>query len=140
MLDDKDVLGIFERSETLAVCGMSRDKNKTAHRVPAYMKTRGYEVIPINPFADTIIGRKAYARVAEVPHAIDILNVFRPGPQVLPIVREAVQRRQEQGDIGVIWLQMGIYNDEAMRLARDAGVAFIQDKCIYVEYNRLVHT
>jgi len=113
---------------------MSRDAWKPAHTVPGYMLNQGYIVVPINPFADKIFGRVCYPDIKSVPRDIDILNVFRPSQQVVPIVEEAVERRKERGDIGVIWLQLGIINNEAKQLAEDAGIVFVQNRCIYVDH------
>jgi predicted CoA-binding protein len=135
---EQDVIReIFKKYKTIAVCGMSRDPDKPAHYVPAYLQRQGYDIIPINPYADVILGLRSYATVHEVPDTIDILNVFRPSAQALDVVKQAIARRGEKGDIAVIWLQQGIRNETAGRLAEEAGITFIQDRCMYVDYKRL---
>ncbi len=128
---------IFERYNTIAVYGMSRDPGKAAQWVPSYLHSKGYNVIPINPFADRIIGRRAYHRLEEVQEHIEVLEVFRPSGQVPGVVREAVERKKKKGDIYVIWLQSGIRSDEARKLADGADILFVEDRCMYVEFRRI---
>ncbi|MCP3677172.1 MAG: CoA-binding protein, partial [Deltaproteobacteria bacterium] len=89
-----------------------------------------------NPLAEEILNRKCYPDLKAVEETIDILEVFRPFEEAAGVVREAVERRRERGDIAVIWLQEGIMNDEAQRLAEEAGITFVQDRCMYKEYKR----
>ena len=131
---EPNIRSILENSTTIAVYGMSRDAWKPAHTVPGYMLNQGYIVIPVNPYADRIFGRKSYPDLKSVPDHIDLLNVFRPSGKVLPVVEEAVERRRERGDIHAIWLQLGIVNEEARALAQDAGILFVQNRCIYVDH------
>ena len=125
---------IFQNHKNIAVYGMSSNFEKPAFTVPGYMIKQGYNIIPINPTADTILKRKVYRKLADIPEQIDMLNVFRPSDEALEVVKEAVERKKDKGDIKLIWLQLGIKNDEAKKLAEDNGIEFIQDKCIYVEH------
>jgi predicted CoA-binding protein len=125
---------LLEKSSTIAVVGMSRDSWKPAHTVPAYLTRQGYDVIPVNPFAETILGLQCYDTLSEVPRTVQIVNIFRPSDQALAIVQEAVRRRQEKGDIDMIWLQLGIVNNEAKQLAEENDIVFVQDRCLYVEH------
>ena len=138
MLTDKDIQGILEKYHSIAVYGMSKSKEKPAHYVPAFLLSKGYAIIPVNPSADTIINLKSYASLKDIPERIDVLEVFRPSAQVPDVVREALERRQERGDIAVIWLQDGIYNEEARKLAEQAGITVIQDRCMMKEFKRLM--
>ena len=138
MLTDKDIQGILEKYHSIAVCGMSKSEEKPAHYVPAFLLSKGYAIIPVNPSADTIINLKSYASLRDIPERIDVLEVFRPSAQVPDVVREALERRQERGDIEVIWLQDGIYNEEARKLAEQAGITVIQDRCMMKEFKRLM--
>lgn len=128
---------IFDTYQAIAVYGMSTNPSKAAHTVPEYLHKQGYNVIPINPGADKILGLKAYKKLEDVPEPIDILNVFRPSEQALGVVQEAVERKKAKGDIYLIWLQEGIINEKAKELAEENGIAFIQDKCMYKEYMNL---
>jgi predicted CoA-binding protein len=116
----------------IAVVGMSNNPQKDAHMVPKYLTTQDYDVIPVNPNSSEILGRKSYALISEVPGDIDIVNVFRPSEDVLPIVQEAIKKKPR-----VIWLQEGIHNKEAEDLARSAGIDVVFNRCMFAEHRRL---
>jgi hypothetical protein len=138
MLDDAALRELLTSSETLAVYGMSRDPRKAAHRVPRSMLAYGFDVIPINPYAEAILGRPCYRGLLDIPGRVDIVNVFRPSAEALAVVKEALRRRAQRGDVALIWLQLGIRNAQARRLAHAAGVPFVQDRCMAVEVPRLL--
>ncbi len=123
MTTPEQIRGIFKNNKTIAVYGMSKNREKPAHTVPAWLLLQGYEIIPINPSVEEILNRKCYHDLKAVEETIDILNVFRPSDAAPGVVREAVERNKERGDIDVFWLQ--------------AGITFIQDRCMYKEYRRL---
>ncbi|MFB6232921.1 MAG: CoA-binding protein [Haloarculaceae archaeon] len=120
--------------ETIAVVGCSSTPGKAAHEIPRYMRDRGYDIVPVNPTAGTVLGRRAYESLSAVPEGVDIVDVFRPGEEVGGIVDEALDR----DDAGVIWTQLGIRDDEAARRAERAGRRVVQDRCLKVEHQRLV--
>jgi predicted CoA-binding protein len=124
----KDILSLKQ----VVVIGMSRDSHKAAHYVPKYLSETGFNVIPVNPTTDTILGRKCYSSVSDVDGEIDIIDVFRPSDQVLPIVKEAIKKKPK-----VIWLQEGIHNAEAEELARKEGIKVIFNRCMLAEHKRL---
>jgi hypothetical protein len=128
---------IFANYKTIAVYGMSKHPEKAAHSVPAFMKKKGYKIIPVNPSADIILHLKVYHNLLDIPDAIDILNVFRPSVDALKIVEEAIERHNLRHDIKLIWLQEGIVSEEAKNLAEDNGIEFIQNRCMYKEYVNL---
>jgi predicted CoA-binding protein len=121
-------------AETVAVVGCSTTSGKAAHDVPKYLLDRGYEVIPVNPYADEVFGIQAYDSLAEVPEGVDVVDVFRPSEETGPIVDAAIER----DDVTAIWLQLGIRNDAAGERAEAAGKLFVQDRCIKVEHAKLV--
>lgn len=125
---------IFDNYKNIAVFGMSTNPAKPSHTVPVFLLNQGYNVTPINPVADEIAGRKVCKNIMDVDGEIDILNVFRPSEHCLDVVKEAVERKKQKGDIKLIWLQEGIINYEAEELAESNGIDFIQDKCMYKEY------
>jgi uncharacterized protein len=127
---------IFTKHHTIAVYGMSKNPEKAAHRVPAFLLSKGYAIIPVNPSADMILNRRCYHNLKEVEEYIDIIEVFRPSEETLSIVQEAVERKKEKGDIAVMWLQEGIQSEEAKMLAEKNGIIFIQDRCMFKESNR----
>jgi len=116
----------------VAVIGMSKHPRKAAQFVPRYLSENGYEVTPVNPTADEILGKKCYSEISEVEGEIDIVDVFRPSEKVLPIVQEAIKIKPK-----VIWLQEGIHNIEAEELARNAGIKVVFNRCMLAEHQRL---
>jgi uncharacterized protein len=117
--------------DTIAVVGLSTDPTKAAHSVPAAMQVYGWNIIPVNPHADRLLGRPAYPRLADVPEEIDVVNVFRPSAEAADVARQAV----EVGAKG-LWLQLGIVSAEARRIATEAGLLYVEDRCIAVERAR----
>lgn len=134
--NDSDIRDLLE-SKTIAVVGCSSTPGKDAHEIPKYMLEQGYEVIPVNPFADSIFGRNVYESLDEVTEDIDMVNVFRPSDEVPGIVDDVLDRHHERGDIESLWLQLGIRDDEATERAVDENIAVVQDRCLKVEHNRL---
>jgi len=122
----------FYSLKNIAVIGISKNPEKAAHYVPKYLAEKGYNIIPVNPTTDKILDKKCYREIAEVPDSIDIVDVFRPSEEVLPVVREAVKKNPK-----VIWLQEGIHNPEAEELARKAGIEVVFNRCILAEHQRL---
>jgi predicted CoA-binding protein len=98
------------------------------------MLDHGYEVVPVNPFADQIFGRSAHDELGDVPPGVDLVNVFRPSEETGPVVDAAIGR----DDVDAIWLQLGITNDAAGERAEAAGKRFVQDRCLKVEHQRLL--
>lgn len=136
MENNDRIRDVFENYHTIAVYGMSKNPEKAAHRVSAFLFSKGYAIIPVNPSADMILNRRCYHSLKEVDEHIDIMEVFRPSEEALSIVQEAIARKKEKGDVAVIWLQEGIRNEEAKMLAEKNGIIFIQDRCMFKEYNR----
>lgn len=130
----REVLGL----ETIAVVGCSTSPGKAAHEIPAYLQRHGYEVVPVNPFADEILGERAYDSLAEVEPDIDLVNVFRPSEEVPDIVDDVLTRHEAREDVQAVWLQLGIQHDEAAARAEAAGLRVVQNKCMKVEHGRLV--
>lgn len=129
---DEELQEILE-FDTIAVVGCSTSPEKEAHKIPAYLIEQGYDVIPVNPFADEIFGREAYDTLSDVPEEVAIVDVFRPSEEVSGIVEEAIDRE----DVAVIWTQLGIQDDEAAERAERAGKRVVQDKCMKIEHQRL---
>jgi predicted CoA-binding protein len=120
--------------KTVAVVGCSSTPGKDAHEIPKYLQAHGYEIIPVNPTTEEVLGRPAYDSLSDVEEDIDIVDVFRPSPEVVGIVDEALTR----DDVEVIWLQLGIHDDEAVARAEAAGRRVVQDRCMKPEHQRLV--
>lgn len=128
---------VFTQYKVIAVYGMSKNPAKPSHTVPAYLYSKGYTIIPINPTTDNIMGLKSYHNLIDVKEKIDILEVFRRSEEVPEVVKEAIERKKQKGDIAVIWLQDGIYHDEAKKSAEKEGITVIQDRCMYRDHRKL---
>jgi predicted CoA-binding protein len=125
----REILGC----DTVAVVGCSTTPGKDAHDIPRYLLDHGYDIVPVNPFADEVFGRTAHDSLSEVPGEVDVVDVFRPSDEVAGIVDETLDRE----DAGVIWTQLGVRDDEAAARAEAAGKRVVQDRCIKVEHQRL---
>lgn len=133
--DDADLERALD-ADTIAVIGCSTTPGKAAHDVPAYLQDRGYRVIPVNPFANTVLGESAYDDIGDVEETVDLVDVFRPSEEVADIVDAVRKRNRERGDAGIVWLQLGIRDDEAAATAEAAGLDVVQDRCLKVEHRR----
>lgn len=125
----REILG----QDTIAVVGCSSTPGKAAHDVPTYLQNQGYDVVPVNPFTDEILGEKAYDSVSDVPDDVDVVDVFRPSEEVDGIVDKTIERN----DVAAVWMQLGIQDDDAAARAEEAGLQVVQDRCIKVEHGRL---
>ena len=128
---DEEIKEIFSL-KNVTVVGMSKNEGKAAHYVPKYLSENGYNITPVNPTTDKILDKKCYQSVVDVEESIDIVDVFRPSDQVLPIVKDAIKKKPK-----VIWLQEGIHNVEAEELARKEGIKVVFNRCMLAEHQRL---
>ena len=127
-----DPLEVLRATHRIAVVGCSATPGKDAHEVPRRVLEMGYDVVPVNPHATEIFGRKVYPSLAEVPGPIDLVNVFRPSEFTPPVAREAVAVGAK-----ALWLQTGIAHPESERIAREGGLRYVEDACIMVLARRL---
>ena len=118
---------ILESARTIAVVGASRDPNKAGGSVPEGLQRRGFRIIPINPFAETLFGERVYRSLLEVPDKIDLVDVFRPAADAPEIARQAVAVGAK-----ALWLQEDIRSAEARRIAESAGLEYVEDECTAV--------
>ncbi len=132
-MDDGILRRILTETKTIAVVGCSRDPSKEAHKVPSYLQAQGYRIIPVNPSADRILGEKAVGSLADIPGSYDLVEIFRPSVDVPPVVEEALG-----GPAKVLWMQLGIRNEEAAKKAEAAGRTVVQDRCMRTEHQRLL--
>ncbi|EHR52476.1 putative CoA-binding protein [Saccharomonospora marina XMU15] len=118
---------ILREFSTIAVVGCSRDPAKAAHSVPAAMRAAGFRIIPVNPVADTLLGERVYRHLSDIDEPVEVVEVFRPGPEAPAVAEEAVR-------IGAkaLWLQQGITSGRAREIAREAGLAYVEDRCMAV--------
>lgn len=131
-MSDESIKRLLQNVRTIAVVGLSTDPEKDSHKVASYLKNVGYEIVPVNPGGETVLGEKSYPDLSSVDREIDLVDVFRPSEEIPGIVEQA-----EGIGAKVLWLQLGIRNDEAVRKARAAGMTVIQDACLYEEHSRL---
>jgi len=137
MTTRETIRNIMEKYRSIAVYGMSKDPGKTAYWVPQYLAKKGYDITPVNPTGEVILKRKSYPDLKSVPKRIDVVLVFRRSEDALEPVKEAVARKKDRGDISVVWLQQGIRNEEARKLAEENEIVFVQDRCMYHEYRMI---
>ena len=136
-MSQEEIKSVLETYRTVAIVGLSRDPDKASYRVARYLQSVGYRIIPVNPFADEILGEKCYKSLLEVPETIDIVDIFRPSEDVPAIVDEAITIKNRVGSPNVIWMQLGIVNEEAAKRAREAGFTVVVDRCMMIEHRRL---
>jgi len=130
--DSKDpVTEILKKCKTIAVVGLSSNPMRQSFEVTEYMQRAGYRIIPVNPNETEVLGEKSYARLEDVPEKIDVVDIFRRAEHVPEVVESAIR----VGAI-VVWMQLGIENDEAAEKARAAGLAVVEDACILVEHRK----
>ena len=120
--------------KNIAVVGMSKNEEKAAHYVPKYLIDHGYNVIPVNPTATEVLGRKAYPAVSSIPDRIDIVDIFRRSEDVAPVVEDTLKKK----GIKVIWMQEGIYNKEAEKMAKEKDISTVYNRCMMAEHRRLL--
>lgn len=120
---------LFAEIRTIAVVGLSPKEARPSHQVARYLLEAGYTVIPVNPGQEEILGRKCYPDLQAIDHPVDVVDIFRRADQVEPIVRDAIS-------IGarVIWMQQGIINEQAAKIAEQAGLMVIMDRCIKIDH------
>ncbi len=136
-----DIKEILKRYRTVAVVGLSRDPEKASHRVAAYLQKQGYCIVPVNPTVDQILGQTSYKTLLDIPaktqRTIEVVDIFRPSDDIPSIVDQAVQLNQQHGTLRVIWMQLGIANQQAAQKAQKAGLIVVMDKCMMMEHDRL---
>jgi len=134
--DDRYIRGILNTVKTIAMVGASAKDNRPSYFAFKYLGERGYNMIPINPglAGKELLGWKIYGRLSEVPEPIDMVDVFRASNYALPVVQEALTLNPKPR---VIWMQLGIRNDEAAALAEANGMKVVMNRCPKIEYGRL---
>ncbi len=133
-MDDTDRLveRILTSYDTITVVGASNSPDKPAHYVPAHMQDFGWRIVPVNPTAELILGEPVYPTLADVPEPIGLVDVFRPSAATPDIARQAVA-----AGATALWLQLHIASAEARQIAEDAGLLYVEDRCLIVEQRRL---
>jgi len=114
----------------MAIVGMSDDPMRPSHMIAQYLQSHGYEIVGVNPKHAMVLGEPCYRTLSDVPGKIDLVNVFRRPLACGQVARDALAR----GDVKGLWLQSGIFNDEARELCAHAGIDFVQNRCIMIEH------
>ena len=123
---------ILKNTTTIAVVGLSPKPGRPSNQVAQYLRDAGYTIIPVNPGQDNLLGLPCYPNLQAIPGPVDMVDIFRRAEFVLPIVEEAIAIKAK-----VVWMQSGIVNEAAARLAEEAGLAVIMDRCTMVEHMNL---
>lgn len=125
---------ILQSARTVAIVGLSGKRYRPSFGVAEYLKREGYRVIPVNPEETEVLGEKCYPDLDSVPDEIDVVDIFRR-PEFVPEIVEAAIRK----GVKVIWMQEGVFHEEAARRAREAGLTVVMDRCILKDHRRLAH-
>ena len=131
---DAYIRDILVAHRTIAMVGASPNTSRPSYFAMKYLKQKGFRVIPVNPghAGKEILGEKVYAKLADIKEPVEIVDIFRNAKDALPIVREAIRIGAK-----VVWMQLGVRNDEAAKLAEDAGLKVVMNRCPKIEYGRL---
>jgi len=131
-MNDTELTQLLTQAKIIAVVGLSSKPARASYGVARFLQRQGYRIIPINPAETEVLGERAYARIAEVPDAIDIVDVFRRSEAVLEVLEDALPKKPR-----CFWMQEGVVNEEAARRAEAAGISVVMDHCILKEIARL---
>lgn len=124
------------QANTVAIVGCSGRSTRTSHTIARYMISNGYEVVPVNPNYDEVLGRTCYPNLGAIPDDvhIDVVNVFRHARHTESVVRDAIDFAEEHGYKPMIWTQLGVSSEDGRKLAEDAGFVYVRNRCIMVEH------
>ena len=124
---------ILARNRTIAVVGLSANWYRPSYFAAKYLRDHGYRVIPVNPNYGEVLGERCYPSVAAIPEAVDVVDGFRKAEEMVALAREAVAKQAK-----VLWMQLGIRNAEAARIADEAGLDVVMDRCMKIEHARIL--
>ena len=125
--------GILTRSHVIAIVGLSANWYRPSYFAAKYLQEHGYRIVPVNPNYTDVLGETCYPDVASIPGPVDIVDGFRKPEEMPALAREAVAKGAK-----VLWMQLGIRSDEAARIASDAGLDVVQDRCVKIEHARIM--
>jgi predicted CoA-binding protein len=131
---DEELKYTLSSCKTVVIVGISPKEDRPSYRVASYLKSKGYRIIPVRPNSESILGEKTYHSLLEIPKEIeiDVVDIFRRSEDVPSVVEEAIRRGTK-----VVWMQEGIFHDEACAKAEKAGLKVVMDRCIKKEHQRL---
>jgi predicted CoA-binding protein len=132
MTDIRDLRRILNDYKRVAIVGLSADWSRPSNFAAKYLIDHGFEVIPVNPKYDEILGQKCYADLEDIPTPVDVVDLFQRVDRIPPFVDQAIKIGAK-----VVWMQLGIIHEEAAQKARNAGLEVVMDRCMKIEYARL---
>jgi predicted CoA-binding protein len=132
--DDEAIRRLLEKVRRIAVVGLSPKPHRDSHRVARYLLESGYEIVPVYPREEQILGQRVYRRVQDIAGAVDLVDVFRRSEELPEVIDDALAARA-----GALWLQLGCIDESGARQAQDAGLTVVMDRCLMVEHARLLH-
>ncbi|GBF10110.1 CoA-binding protein [Tepidibacillus infernus] len=129
---NEQIKELIQETKRIAIVGLSNKPDRDSYRVAEYLLNHGFEIIPVNPTIDEVLGVKAVASLKEIKGTVDMVDVFRRADQVMPVVEEAIEIGAKS-----IWFQLGVVNEKAAKEASDKGLKVVMDRCIKIEHGRL---
>lgn len=140
LLQTTDFKPLLQNARTIAVVGCSDQPHRTSYAISRYLLQRGYRMIPVNPDHNEVHGLHSYPNLAQIPEncRLDIVSIFRNPRFTAEMVRMVIERAEKTGERPVIWTQLGVSTPEAERLAEEAGLDYVKNRCILVEHGRLI--
>jgi predicted CoA-binding protein len=125
MENEEELRRIYAETKTIAVVGASSDPSKAGHEIPRYLQSQGYRIVPVSPKGGELLGEGVHPSLAEIDMPVDVVDVFRPAEESVGIAEEAAKI-----GAGVLWFQEGTDSEEAVRIARDAGLTVVSGRCM----------
>lgn len=140
-MSEGQIKDLLAKSKNIAVVGLSKEPEKDSNKVSVYLQQHGYRIIPVNPFVEQVLGEKSYKSLLEIPmeiqKTIDIIDIFRKAADTPLIVEQVIQLKTQLGRSFVVWMQLGIINEQAAEMAKSNGLIVVMDKCLMIEHQRL---
>lgn len=129
MSTDQAIQQILKDTNTIAVVGISHKAHRASYQVAQFLIEKGYTVIPVNPKYEEVLGQVCYARLEDIPVAVDMVDCFRRSEEIVPIAESAIRIGAK-----VLWMQLGVENDDAAEMAQSAGMQVVMNRCPKIEY------
>lgn len=127
-----DLKSLFQETKTIAIVGLSDKPNRPSYRIASYLQAHGFRIVPVNPGQSEILKEKSFANLKDIPFPVDMVNVFRKSEECQDVAKDAVAIGAKS-----LWLQQGVINLEAQKIAQENGLTFVMDRCIKVDHQLL---
>lgn len=136
---DQDIIEVLNNAQTIAIIGCSNNPYRTSYHIASYLKDAGFTIIPVHPDYEEVLGEKAYKTVYDIPGdvEIDIVDIFRNSKYTAAMVNDIIKRVEMTGNKPLVWTQLGVSSDEAKEKAREAGLKYVEERCLMVEHRKL---